>query len=418
MNNLKNKIIAGILPLVVAGALFSSCNKDVQQFPAPVLPTYPANSNGALQKTIAATDNDSLYNRMIIKSGLASTLNDSSRSYTMFITDNNGMKAFMTAAFGIPAGSSNLVYSTFITTTLPAANAAAIVSYNTVGQTYTFGSLPAAFPNTPLPSLIVLDPTAPFFRNLILPSRQGTPANYVNTIPVIGTDQVASNGIIHHTATVVTPPSAVLKTMIAGEATLSYFRAAIQRADSGQAVGTGQFDYLLNYGVTNMTVLAPNDAAFQTFIFTVVFGKALAAGASVPAATTAANTAVAAGPAFLNTNNVTTAEVRGIMAYHLLASAPAGSTSYTPNIRVFSNNISSTPMLIKTLVNSGVPSHPGVQAKATFTGTAVTTLNFNGVGTLPPGGAPYSGPAATAVAQDKTAVNGVYHIIDKVLLPQ
>ena len=416
MNNLKNKIIAGILPLIVAAALFSSCNKDVQQFPTPVLTTYPSNSN-TLAKMIQATPDDSLYYRMIIKSGLLYVLNDSSRSYTLFITNNNGMKLFLTAALGVPAGSPDGVYSAAITNFLPATTAGAIVSYNTVGQTYPFASIPAVFPNYPLPSQIILDPTVPFFRNLILPSRQGTPTNYVNTIPVISTDLVASNGIIHHTATVVVPPSALLKTLIAAEPTLSYFRAAITRADSGQAVGTSQFDYLLNYGVTNMTVLAPNDAAFQTFIFTVVYGRTLAATGNPAIALATANGAVAAGPAFLGTNNVTTAQVRGIIAYHLLASAPAGSTSYTPNIRVFSVNISSTPMLIKTLVNSIFPTHPGVLAKATFTGTAVTTLNFSGVGTLPPGGTPFS-VTATAVAQDKTAVNGVYHIIDKVLLPQ
>ncbi len=57
-------------------------------------------------------------------------------------------------------------------------------------------------------------------------------------------------------------------------------------------------------------------------------------------------------------------------------------------------------------------------ATATFTGPFVTGLTFNGVGTFPPGGAPFSGPAAKALSLDNHEVNGVYYVIDKVLLPQ
>jgi hypothetical protein len=57
-------------------------------------------------------------------------------------------------------------------------------------------------------------------------------------------------------------------------------------------------------------------------------------------------------------------------------------------------------------------------AQATFTGPFVSSLQFTGVHTFPPTGAPYTGPAATAVSKDNFAVNGVYHVIDKVLLPQ
>ena len=419
MNTFKKIIKNAMLPLLVAGAVFSSCNKDVKQFDIPATPVYPSSAN-SIAKTIAANPNDSLYYRMIVRAGMVNVLNDSSRSYTVFATDNNGMKIFVNAASGgaVPLAAPDAVFSAFIAGTLPAASAAGIIQYNTVGQKYTFGSFPIVFPNFPLPTSIILDPTNQFVRMQIFPSRQ-TPTSYVNTIPVISTDQVASNGIIHHTYTVVSPASATLKTLIAAEPTLSYFRAAIARADSGSA-GTNRFDSLLNYGVTNMTVLTPNDVAFQNFIYALVYGKTFAATGSATIAAATAAGAVAAGPAFLSTNNVLTSDVRGIMAYHFLAGdQPAGSTAYTPNIRVFSVNLpASAPKFIKTLVNGSFPTHPGVMAIATFTGPTVTTLTFNGVGTIPPGGAPYSGPAATAVAKDKFAVNGVYHIIDKVLLPQ
>ena len=110
------------------------------------------------------------------------------------------------------------------------------------------------------------------------------------------------------------------------------------------------------------------------------------------------------------------ATVKGILAYHFLATN-AGS-GFQPNIRVFSNNFETTPSFYKTLVNSSVAVHPGIMAQATFTGPFVSTLKFTGMGTFPPGGAPFSGAAATATSRDNLAVNGIFHIIDKVLLPQ
>ena len=72
-----------------------------------------------------------------------------------------------------------------------------------------------------------------------------------------------------------------------------------------------------------MTVLAPNDAAFQTLIFGLAFQAYLSSrptpytAIDTATAFATANGAVAAGPAFLSTNNVSTALVRGIIAYHI-----------------------------------------------------------------------------------------------------
>jgi hypothetical protein len=78
------------------------------------------------------------------------------------------------------------------------------------------------------------------------------------------------------------------------------------------------------------------------------------------------------------------------------------------------------------LVNSdsAYAQHPGIMAKATFTGPFVTKLQFTGLGPLPPGVQPYTGAAANAaisssgIVTDNHCVNGVYYVIDKVLLPQ
>ena len=422
-----------VLPVVAAGLLFTACNKEPKQFDAPVIPVYPA-SAGSIAKTLQANPNDSLYYRMLIRSGQLSLLNDSSKTLTLFATDNNGMKIFVNAASGgaVPLAAPDAVFSAFISSTLPAASAAGIIQYNTVGQVYPIASIPNVFPNYPLPTQILLDPTAPFVRMQIFPQR-GTTYSYVNNIPFISFDQSATNGIIHHLFTVATPPSATLKTMIAAEPTLTYYRAAIARADSG-AVGLGKFDSLMNYGLTNMTLLAPNDAAFQSTISQLVYAKVYEASGSAAIATATAAGAVAAGPVFLSTNNVTTADIKGIIAYHFLSALTTSTTTpYQPTIRVFSNNIpvSPAPKFITTLVNNQVAAHPGVGVFTTYSGTgpAIATLTFIGYGnfptsysgTIPPltgvFGAPFSTAPATAVSKDKLAVNGVYHIIDKVLLP-
>ena len=116
-----------------------------------------------------------------------------------------------------------------------------------------------------------------------------------------------------------------------------------------------------------MTVLAPNNAAFQTLIFGLVYGKVLALTGDPAIANAQAAGAVAAGPAFLSTNNISTADVRAIIAYHILAAANTAGV-YQPAYRAFSVNFSSTPTYVKTLVNSSFAAHPGILAQATFTG--------------------------------------------------
>jgi Fasciclin domain len=405
------------LLLAVAGAVFfTSCNKELEQMAPIATPVYPTGNGVAA--TIAANPNDSLFNRLLVRSGLSATLNDLSKSFTIFAVDNAGMRLFATAASGgaVPPGAPDAVVSAFIANSLPANSAAGIVQYNTIGQKFPSAALGAAFPNYPLTSQIILDPTQPFVRMNIFPVR-GT-NSYVNNIPVTGVDQAAANGIIHHTYTIVAPPSATLKTMIAADTSLTYFAAAVSRADSG-STGLSKIDSLLNYGVTNMTVLAPNNTAFRTLVYGLVYSQVFALTGSAAIANAQANGAVAAGPAFLATNNVTTFQIKGIVAYHILASLTSSTTTpYQPNIRVFSANIPATPTFVKTLVNGSVAAHPGVSVKATYTGPFATAATFTGLGTFPPGGAPYSGTAANAVTLDRHAVNGVFHIIDRVLLPQ
>lgn len=419
MKKIKYQLLIALTGMVI----FSSCNKDLEQLAPITVPAYPTGSG--IAATIAANPNDSLFNKLIIRAGYTATLNDLTKTYTVFAVDNAGMRLFVNAASGgaVPVAAPDATHAAFISGTLPAANAAVIMQYLTLGQKLPSASIGSGFPNFPYSTQFILDPNQPFARMTIFPVR-GTTYSYVNNMPLTSVDQTAANGIIHHVYTITAPPSTTLKGALATESTLTYFRAAVTRADSG-STGTSRFDSLMNYGVTNMTVLAPNDNAFKTLVFGLAFQGYLATrptpytATDTANATATANGAVAAGPAFLSTNNVTTAQVRGIVAYHLLASLTSSTTTpYQPNIRVFSNNIPATPTFVKTLVNGSVAAHPGISVKATYTGAFATAATFTGLGTFPPGGAPYSGAAANAVTLDKHAVNGVYHIIDRVLLPQ
>ena len=418
-----NKIKMPVLFCIAAGFFLLSCNKNVQQYPEPVTPPV---TGLALGETIAATASDSLYYRLIIQSGMLPVINDKKATFTMFVPDNTGMKIFINAISGgaVPIAAPDAVFSGFISANIPVASAAGIVSYNTIGTKINSAQVPAAFPNFQLPTLIVLPqpaPANPLVRLTTFPAAT-TQLAYVNNIPVTAIDEAAANGVIHHTYTVVSPPTTLLASLIYSDtANLSYFTAAIARGDSGQ-VGLNRFDSLLRYAVTNMTVLAPNNAAFQAVVFGTAYSYALSLGAPPAVASAQANGAVALGPGIFTNpafyGILPAASVRGILAYHFLASNKSG--AYQPAIRVFSVNFSAAPTFIPTLVNAAVPVtlQPGVLAQATFTGPFVTALKFTGAGTFPSGGTPYSGPAANAVKLDEHAVNGVVHIIDKVLLPQ
>jgi hypothetical protein len=406
LSTITGRIKAVTLPVLCGAVMLSSCNKELD-VPAAAVPGTVTGST--IAATIAATPNDSLFNRMLIRSGLVSTLSNPNTEFTLFAVDNQGMKLFVNSASGgaVPLAAPDATFSAFIANTLPVASAAGIISYLTLSQRVASSQIPTTFPNLQRPTMIQLDPTNPLVRMSAFPSKNSNGA-YFNNIPITGVDQQASNGIIHHIFTVSAPPTAVLKTMIAAEPNLSYLRAAITRADSGQ-VGLNRFDSALNFGVANLTVFAPNDAAMQTLVFGLAYSQAFAAsGGNVAIATAQANAAVAAGPAIFSTAAVTTTQMRGIIAYHLMG------------VRVFNCNMPTVSLggLFPTLLNGGIPSHPGLRLQSAFAGPFAASFTATGLGTFPPGGAPYSGTAANGIKRDQHGVNGVYHIIDQVLLPQ
>lgn len=410
MKYISKLMSGGFLIAASAFVVLSSCNKDLEQF-TEVAP--PAPTGLSLGETLAGNVDDSLFNRMVIKGGMQATLNDKTLTHTLFVPDNNAV----IASFGGSLASANATIAA-----LPAASLAGIVKYNLLPQSLPTSAFVHNFPNLQLPTDIVLDPTNPLIRMTGFPSKNpSTGLFYYNNVPLTATNEVVANGVIHHTAFISAPPTRVLKDTINREPTLTYFSAAVQRADSGQ-VGLNRFDSLLNYPVTNMTVLVPNDAAFQTVIYGLVFAKVLGLTGDPVIADQQATAAVGIGPDIFFYpplfGDLPAASVRGILAYHLFATINPVSGSYEPNIRAFSVNFPNTPSFFTTLVNSGFAAHPGVMTQVNFTGPFATSATVGGLGTFPPGGTPFSDPPANVIGADRAAVNGVFHIIDKVLFPQ
>lgn len=400
----------GLLLTIVAMVILSSCNKKVEQFydPAPVVSTAPS-----LAATIAAIPNDSLYYKLIIRGGLLNMIslkpNAKDTVFTMFVPDNPAMRSFINLiSGGATIGYTDAQYVGFINTAISASTAYSIVSYNMIPQFIRMASVPSTFPNWFYPTN--LNPTSgagfnPLVRLTTSPSTRN--GNWVNNVPLTSVDLVAYNGIIHTAAAVPAPPSVPLWSRIATDPDLTYLKAAVQRADSGVSTTTSaSLEWALTNFGPNLTVFAPSNLAFQNLIFGLVYAQVFAATGNAALATLIANGAVAAGPAFLGTANLTTQQVKGIVVYHLLGS------------RAFTNNFPTTITYYPTLLNGGIPTHPGIGLTATFTAGQVSAATVKGVGNATASNIainPFPNPFGTS---DQHFINGSLHKINQVLLPQ
>jgi uncharacterized surface protein with fasciclin (FAS1) repeats len=378
--------------LLVAILFLSSCNKDI---PAPVPNTVPTPTGQSIGEIINTDANYSLLKHALTRAGLLTTVTNKNSVFTLFAPSN----AAFTAS-GIP--------STAVIDAVPLAQLTAILSYHLIpGQKISSAAIPTTFPNVQMPTGLIFPApnTSPLARFSIFPSRRGS-AVWANNIPVTSVDIAVANGVMHQVAAIVAPPSKLLLDTIKNDPDLDYLEAALVRADSGLSTNAApSFQYYLGNAAiapgANFTVFAPNNAAFQALIYFLVYQQVFALTGSAATADTQANGAVAAGPAFLATNNVTTALVRGVVAYHVLTQ------------RAFGVNFSSTATNYPTFVNASIPAHPGVAVSSTITGGFATALSVKGVGN------PSAAAAIpTAAGIDRPAVNGNFFKINQVLLPQ
>lgn len=403
--------------LLIISALFilSACNKEPEQFAEPpqVIPT-----GATLGETLAATPDDSLYYRLIVRSGMLAAINNNATTFTMFVPGNNAMKLFINAISGglVPLAAPDAAFSGFITTNIPVATAAAIVSYNITPGALTSSNIPNTFPNFQYPSIFNPAPAlSALLRLTTFPSTRNPGViskGWVNNIPLDSIDINTANGVIHKSLFLVTPPSRYLWDRINEDAGLTYFKAAILRADSGVAPtsATSLIGALNNIGA-NLTVFAPTDAAMQVAITGAIYQGLVNMG--VPPATALAQaTALGSTPdVFSNPAlfGVLTAQtVKGLVVYHILGS------------RAFTNNFPTIETSYPTLLNGAIPVHPGVTLQATFGVPFVTAATVKGA----------INPTASNIiinaspllpdpvgTSDQHYLNGVLHKIDQVLIP-
>ena len=398
----------------VAAILFftTSCNKEMEQFPDAVVTPV---TGPTLDQVLQSNADDSLYYRMIVRGGQLGLINSAANSYTMFVPNNNGMKAFINAASGglIPMMAPNFIFSAFISNSLPAASAAALVQYNTIPQVIRSESISNTFPNFYYPSTLNPMPAAsPFLRLDVYPStRNGA---WLNNIPMTGVDQSASNGVIHHVYTLAVPAQNYLWDRISTASDLTYLKAAIERADSGVVASSSLQGYLSMFG-PNFTVFAPTDSAFKVTLTGLIAQGLIAQGYPAQMALAIATQLASTPAVFTNpllAGTLTPQNVKGIVVYHLLGS------------RAFTNNFPTTETAYPTLLNSGVPSHPGLKLKAIFgvaspfvaAATVKDVYNNSPAANIIINASPLTpDPNGTS---DQQYINGVLHKIDRVLLPQ
>jgi uncharacterized surface protein with fasciclin (FAS1) repeats len=403
-----NKIKNIVAPVLVAGVLFASCNKTPD---APVPNNVPGSGTAPTLATVLNDPNYSFFKAAATKAGvITNPLAVNTLRFTLYLPDD---AAFI--ASGIPSVA--VINNNAI---LDTPTVKAIVQYHISPQVITAAAIPTTFPNFYYPSIFNPFPSVSALLRLDnYPSARANGA-WLNNIPIIQTDIPAVNGVIHRVARVVQPPNAFLWSRIAVDPDMTYLRAAILRADSGTTQTPGTLNpanlqsVLSNFG-PNLTVFAPTDTAFKVTLTGAIYLGLVAQGSPPGAGTLAtANTIATAtdanGPTVFRNPllySVLTAQtVKGIVVYHLLGD------------RAFSVNLPSTTTSVKTLLNSAIPTHPGIGITATFTGPSVTAATVKGVGNataFPISINPTPNPAGTS---DQHFINGVLHKLNGVLLPQ
>ena len=340
----------GVLFAALTAAFVSmqSCNKEFDDI-GEVETLKPMQTAGDLIETDGSF---SILKAAVTKAGLWDVLKNPGNNLTVFAPDDAALTASGISMAAVDA--------------LPAGQLQSLLQYHVIAQALPAEQISTDFPNVQMPTLLPLLQTNPLAKLSIFPSRRNS-SLFVNNIPVTEADIVVENGIVHKVAGVVAPPSQLVAQIIGADSDLSLFRAAVARADSGQT-GLNRLDSVMKYGLANVTVFVPNNAAVQQLLIALGLPPSEMAFQFLPVQT-----------------------VRGIVAYHMLGS------------RAFSVNLPATTSTIQTLI--GASPFPQLTVDRS---TALPRLLGAG------NGAQY----ANFVATDRHGVNGVVHVIDVVLRPQ
>ncbi|MEY3433131.1 MAG: hypothetical protein RL131_1067 [Bacteroidota bacterium] len=328
----------------------SSCNKNVPE--AVPLPP-PVVSGSTIGEIVNTNPSFSILKAAVTKAGLLNALSDKNNVFTVFAPND--------AAFTLSGISAGVIAA------LPASTVASIVQYHVIpGKKILSTDIPTTFPNVQMPTAFVFPSpnTSPLVRFSNFPSRRGANA-WVNNIPVVSADVLASNGAVHVMAAILNPPSRVLLDTMARDADLTYLVAAVLAADAGVPAGSRFQDFLAN-PLANFTVMAPTNQAFNNLFAVLGLPQSASSFSLLP-------------PTL----------VRGIVAYHVLLA------------RAFAANLPGAPTPVPSLLSASLPTAPPLTFDATQGVKGFVNPTYSKI---------------TAI--DRHAINGVYHKIDQVLLPQ
>jgi hypothetical protein len=422
--NIKLVTLAALAGLVT---FISSCNKDLEQI-SGVVPTPPTGMT--LDKVLQSNADDSLYYQLVLRGGQLSLLADSSKSHTIFATNNEGIKPVLSALAAqagvtLPVGSPTPYFSAFISQ-LPPQIAGSLVQATVVPQALKSSDINPSAPNYIYPTILNPIPTIPnptplgaVVRIALYPSTKNPSASiiaWLNNVPITAVDQPAFNGYIHHTATLVVPSQKYLWDRISNDPELTYLKAAVNRADSGVASSASLQGYLNSFG-PDFTVFAPVDSVFKIFLINSLQAQGVPAFVAEGLIANFGSTLISDPGSIPGLGSTLAAAlspttVKGLLVYHLLGK------------RLYSNNFPITEASFPTLLNAapGMGSLPGLKISVGFTNPFpfATSLTVKGGSASPAANVIINSspllpdPIGTS---DQSYINGVLHKIDAVLSP-
>ncbi|KIC94881.1 fasciclin domain-containing protein [Flavihumibacter solisilvae] len=349
-----------VLVTMAAGFQLTACNKipEVEE----IQPEIP--EGRTIAEIINTEPQYSLMKLAATKGGIMATLSNPDAQLTLLAVDND--------AFALSGINEAIINA------LPAATVAGIAQYHIIPQALPTTSITDAYPNVQMPTLIQLPGAPAVIKMPTFLSRRGDMA-FVNNIPVKEANIQASNGVIHDVFAVVAPPTRVVMDSIARDTSLTFFTAAIARADEGLPDGS-KFSQLLANPLANFTVFAPDNNAF----------KMLLAGLGLPP-----------DPSVIGMLPIQT--VQGIVAYHIhiLDGSPPADPTKIKFARAFTVNFPTTPSPVKTFLNVVIDPAPPLILDAAQGVKGWVNPTFSKI-----------------IGANRNAVNGVVHKIDQVLRPQ
>ncbi len=409
-----HKLLLKFLAVTIAIVIIASCNKNLPEA-VPIEAPGTGGSTQTIAEFFATDTNYSFYNAALAKAasfGLAVSFNNKDARYTVFAPDNNAFRR------------SGISSEAVVTGGFRAGQLDSLLRYSIIpGEVYKSSDITTAFPNIQLASNLTVAaiPGTILPLNLSLyPSKSAT-GFYLNNIPVVAADNILANGVVHTPLIIAAPPTKYLWNRINTDTELTYYKAAVLRADTDPSAPGALQAGLLNIGA-NLTVFAPVDAALRPVLFGALYQgilpqviQQLIAGGATPEQAAAAAPPIAAAKASTLSstpdgfNQLPVQTVKGIVVYHILG------------VKAYTNNFPTDTISYPTLLNGGLPQHPGVKLKATFAGPFATNAIVKGYGNATASNIMINTTPFTPEpfgTSDQNYLNGVLHKIDQVLLPQ